>query len=279
MSNFFATLKKSPTMIIGIIIVAIILFVGIFAPWLAPKDPNLTVLQDRITAPNGTYLFGTDDLGRDVLSRIIWGTRVSLQVGVISVSIGMVVGVLLGLVAGFYRGAIDLVISAVMDLLLSFPAILLAIALVAALGPGITQVMIAVGISLVPNFARITRGSVISVRDSEFVQASHSLGAKNVRLIFKHILPNILTPIVVLATLNAAFAIIMEAGLSFLGIGVQPPDPTWGAILSDGRKHIATGPWISIFAGTAISLTVLGLNMLGDGLRDLLDPRMKKLIR
>lgn len=279
MSNFFSTVRKSPTMIIGLIIVLLVVLVGVFAPWIAPKDPNLTVLRDRITAPSAEYWFGTDDLGRDVLSRVIWGTRVSLQVGVISVSIGMIIGVLLGLVAGFYRGVIDLIISAVMDLLLSFPAILLAIALVAALGPGITQVMIAVGISLVPNFARITRGSVISMRNSEFVQASHSLGANNARLIFSHILPNILTPIVVLATLNAAFAIIMEAGLSFLGIGVQPPDPTWGAILSDGRKHIVSGPWISIFSGTVISITVLGLNMLGDGLRDLLDPRMKKLIR
>lgn len=279
MSNFFSTLRKSPTMIIGLIIVLLVVLVGVFAPWIAPKDPNLTVLRDRVTAPNAEYWFGTDDLGRDVLSRVVWGTRVSLQVGVISVSIGMVLGILLGLVAGFYRGVIDLIISAVMDLLLSFPAILLAIALVAALGPGITQVMIAVGISLVPNFARITRGSVISIRNSEFVQASHSLGANNARLIFAHILPNILTPIVVLATLNAAFAIIMEAGLSFLGIGVQPPDPTWGAILSDGRKHIVSGPWISIFSGTVISITVLGLNMLGDGLRDLLDPRMKKLIR
>lgn len=279
MTNVWQALRKSPTMAIGLIIVLFVVGVGIFAPWLAPKDPNSTSLRERMSPPGEEHLFGTDNLGRDVLSRIIWGTRVSLQVGIISVSIGAVLGVFFGVVAGFYRGTIDVVISAIMDLLLSFPAILLAIALVAALGPGIVQVMIAVGISLVPNFARITRGSVISIRDNEFVLASEGLGATNLWIITRHVLPNVLTPIIVLATLNAAFAIIMEAGLSFLGIGVQPPDPTWGSILSDGRGQIATGPWISIFAGVAISLTVLGLNMLGDGLRDLLDPRMKKLIR
>lgn len=279
MNNVIRTLQKSPTMMFGLIIVLAVVFIGIFAPWLAPKDPNLTSLFDRMKPPGGEHPLGTDNLGRDLLSRIIWGTRVSLQVGVISVSIGMFVGVLLGVVAGFYRGLVDTIITAAMDLLLSFPAILLAIALVAALGPGIVQVMVAVGISLVPNFARITRGSVMAIRDNEFVLASRGLGATNYWLITKHVLPNIWTPIVVLATLNAAFAIIMEAGLSFLGIGVQPPDPTWGSILSDGRGQIATGPWISIGAGLAISVTVLGLNMLGDGLRDLLDPRMKKLIR
>lgn len=279
MTSFFQLLRKSPTMMVGFVIVLMVVIVGVFAPWLAPKDPNTTSLFDRVKPPSKEYPFGTDNLGRDLLSRIIWGTRVSLQVGVISVSIGMALGVLLGVLAGYYGGRLDLVISAAMDLLLSFPAILLAIAMVAALGPGIVQVMVAVGISLVPNFARITRGSVLAIRSSEFVMASRGLGASNFWIITRHVLPNILTPIVVLATLNAAFAIIMEAGLSFLGIGVQPPDPTWGSILSEGRSHIVSGPWISISSGVAISITVLGLNMLGDGLRDLLDPRMKRLIR
>jgi len=257
----------------GAIIVAMVMGMALLAPWLAPYDPNTTNLRMRNAPPSAEHLLGTDGLGRDLTSRVMWGARVSLRVGLVAVSVGLGFGVLLGLIGGYAGGRIDDVINAAMDFLLAFPAILLAIAIVAALGPGLNQVMIAVGIAILPNFARVTRSAVLSVRNLDYVTAARSLGASHMRIVARHVLPNVLTPIVVLATLNAAFAIIMEAGLSFLGIGVQPPDATWGSILSEGRTSIQNAPWITMSAGVAISLTVLGLNMLGDGLRDLLDPR------
>ena len=268
--------RKSPTIVVGLFIILIVLLCALLAPWLSPYDPTSTDLYARLSGPSADHLLGTDELGRDVLSRLIWGARVSLKVGLISVSLGMSVGVVVGVLAGYLGKQVDSVLMSLMDLLLTFPSILLAIAIIAALGPGITQVMIAVGIAIVPNFARVSRGSVISLKETDFVRSAEALGASKLRIMARHIAPNILTPIIVLATLNAAFAIIMEAGLSFLGIGVQPPDPTWGSILSDGRQTIRVAPWISLSAGTAISLTVLGLNMVGDGLRDLLDPKMRK---
>lgn len=257
----------------GAVIVLMVTAIAVLAPWIAPHDPNTTNLRLRNAPPSTQHLLGTDGLGRDLTSRVIWGARVSLRVGIVSVSVGLVFGVLLGLVGGYFGGRVDDLINAAMDFLLAFPAILLAIAIVAALGPGLNQVMTAVGIAILPNFARVTRSAVISLRNLDYVTAARSLGASHVRIIARHVLPNVLTPIVVLATLNAAFAIIMEAGLSFLGIGVQPPDATWGSILSEGRTSIQNAPWITMSAGVAISLTVLGLNLLGDGLRDLLDPR------
>lgn len=260
---------------VGAAIVSIVLLVAALAPVIAPHDPNATNLRARNSPPSLQHPLGTDALGRDISSRIAYGARVSLRVGLVSVSIGLVFGVLLGLVGGYFGGRVDQVIMAAMDFLLAFPAILLAIAIVAALGPGLTQVMIAVGVALLPNFARVTRSAVLSVRAEEYVVAASALGASHARILAKYVLPNVLTPIVVLATLNAAFAIIMEAGLSFLGIGVQPPDATWGSILSDGRSALVNAPWITMSAGIAISLTVLGLNVLGDGLRDLADPRTR----
>lgn len=257
----------------GAVIVLAVTAMALLAPWLAPHDPNTTNLRMRNAPPSAQHLLGTDGLGRDLTSRVMWGARVSLRVGLVSVSVGLGFGVFLGLVGGYFGGRIDDVINAAMDFLLAFPAILLTIAIVAALGPGLNQVMIAVGIAILPNFARVTRSAVLSVRNLDYVTAARSLGASHLRIVTRHVLPNVLTPIVVLATLNAAFAIIMEAGLSFLGIGVQPPDATWGSILSEGRTSIQNAPWITMSAGVAISLTVLGLNMLGDGLRDLLDPR------
>jgi peptide/nickel transport system permease protein len=272
-------LKKSPTAMAGMIIVIMVVFSAILAPWISPYNPSDTDLYSRMKPPSAKHLFGTDKLGRDVFSRIVWGARVSLKVGVISVGIGMTIGVLLGLVAGYFGRIFDSIIFSFMDLLISFPAILLAIAIVAALGPGIVQVMVAVGISMVPRFARVTRGSVLSVKEQNFILAAKAIGASHLYVMFRYILPNILTPIVVLATLNCAFALIMEAALSFLGIGIQPPDPTWGSILSDGRSSIRTATWISTFSGLAITVTVLGFNLLGDGLRDILDPKMKRVIQ
>lgn len=262
----------------GALIVILVVLVAAFAPVIAPHDPNSTNLRARNSPPSLEHPLGTDALGRDIASRIAYGARVSLRVGLVSVSIGLGFGVLFGLVGGYFGGRVDQLIMAAMDFLLAFPAILLAIAIVAALGPGLTQVMVAVGVALLPNFARVTRSAVLSVRDEEYVVAASALGASHARILARYVLPNVLTPIVVLATLNAAFAIIMEAGLSFLGIGVQPPDATWGSILSDGRSGLVNAPWITMSAGIAISVTVLGLNVLGDGLRDLADPRTRRAV-
>ena len=264
---------------VGATIVVLVLLSAAFAPILAPHDPNTTNLRARNAPPSLEHPFGTDALGRDLASRVVYGARVSLRVGLISVSVGLAFGVVFGMLAGYFGGRVDGLIMAGMDFLLAFPAILLAIAIVAALGPGLTQVMVAVGVALLPNFARVTRSAVLGVRNSEYVLAASALGASHLRILVRHVLPNVMTPIVVLATLNAAFAIIMEAGLSFLGIGVQPPNATWGSILSDGRSGLVDAPWITMSAGIAISVTVLGLNIMGDGLRDLTDPRSRGAVR
>jgi peptide/nickel transport system permease protein len=272
-------LRKSPTAVAGSVIVAIVVLSAVFAPWISPYSPVDTDLYARLKPPSLKHPLGTDELGRDLLSRIIWGARVSLKVGVISVSIGMILGVFLGLTGGYFGGFTEKTIFSFVDLLLSMPSLLLALAIVATLGPGITQVMVAVGISLVPAFARVARGSVLTVKEQNFVLGAKALGASHIDIMARYILPNIITPIIVLGTLNCAFALIMEAALSFLGIGVQPPDPTWGSILSDGRMTIRTASWVSTFSGLAITITVMGFNLLGDGLRDVLDPRMRRILQ
>ena len=275
----FRMLRKSPTTVAGAIIVMTVMLAGILAPWIAPYDPVKTDLYARLKPPSMEHFFGTDNVGRDVLSRIIWGSRVSLKVGVISVGIGMIIGVILGLVGGYFGGITEKSIFSIVDLLLSMPSLLLAIAIVATLGPGIWQVMTAVGISLIPIFARVTRGSVLTVKEQNYVLAAKALGASKIDIMLRHILPNILTPIIVMATLNCAFAIIMEVALSFLGIGIQPPEPTWGLILSNGWQQMRYATWISTFSGLAITITVLGFNLLGDGLRDLMDPTMRRVMQ
>ncbi len=271
-------LKKSPTAIAGIVIILVVVICGVFAPWISPYSPTDTDLYSRMQPPSTKHLLGTDNFGRDLLSRTICGSRVSLQVGIISVLVGMGLGVPLGLVAG-YGGVLETLIMRFMDILLTFPGILLAIAIVATLGPGLLQVMIAVGIASVHRFARVTHGKVLSVRQVNYVEAARGIGASGTRIMVRHILPNVLTPIIVLATLNIASAIIMEAALSFLGIGVQPPSPTWGIILSAGRRSMRTAPWVSTFSGLAIMFTVLGFNLFGDGLRDIMDPKTRRLIQ
>jgi peptide/nickel transport system permease protein len=272
-------LRKSPTAVAGCVIVSLVLLAAAFAPWISPYNPVDMDLYSRLKPPSLKHPLGTDELGRDLLSRIIWGARVSLKVGVISVGIGMIFGVVLGLIGGYFGGITEKTIFSVVDLLLSMPSLLLALAIVATLGPGITQVMVAVGISLVPAFARVTRGSVLTVKEQNYVLGAKALGASHFDIMARYILPNVVTPVIVLATLNFAFALIMEAALSFLGIGVQPPDPTWGSILSDGRMSIRTASWVSTFSGLAITLTVMGFNLLGDGLRDLLDPRIRRILQ
>ncbi len=259
----------------GATIVVILIFTAIFGPYLAPYDPNEIDFSVRFSGPTLAHPLGTDDFGRDTLSRIMHGARVSLQVGIIAVSIAATAGTLLGLVAGYAGRIIDEVIMRAMDILFAFPAILLAIAILAALGKGITNAMIAIGIVYIPIFARIARGAVLSVRGEEFVESARAIGARDTRILFRHIFPNSLAPLIVEVTLSLAFAILAEAALSFFGLGTQPPDPSWGRMLSEGRAYFRQSAWMGIFPGLAIMLTVMGFNFLGDGLRDSLDPRLK----
>jgi peptide/nickel transport system permease protein len=268
-------LLRQPLSIFAGIIVIVLIFTAIFGPALAPYDPNAINMSNRFASPTLEHPMGTDDFGRDILSRIMVGARVSLQVGLIAVGLAASVGSCLGLVAGYTGRVVDEVIMRVMDILFAFPAILLAIAIMAALGKGVTNAMIAIGIVYVPIFARIARGSVLSIRDEEFVDAARATGSSNGRILFRHIFPNVLSPLIVETTLSLSFAILAEAALSFFGLGTQPPDPSWGRMLSEGRAYFQQSVWLAIWPGLAIMFTVLGFNLLGDGLRDALDPRLK----
>jgi peptide/nickel transport system permease protein len=262
----------------ALVVLAVLVLVALLGERVAPHSPTAISVTDRLQGPSLTHPFGTDDLGRDVFSRVIVATRVSLQVGFIAVGISLTAGVLIGLVAGFYGKLIDAVLMRTMDMIFAFPAILLAIAILAVLGPGITNAMIAIGIVYTPIFARVTRGSVLSVREEVYVRAARSLGAADTRLIGRHVLPNVLGPVIVQTSISLAFAILSEAALSFLGLGVQAPDPAWGRMLAEGRGFIQAAPWIGVFPGLAIVVTVMAFNFLGDGLRDALDPKQKSVI-
>lgn len=269
-------LRRHRIGMIGVLIVALLIFLAIFGPSLAPYDPNEINFDVRFAPPSLQHPMGADDFGRDILSRIMVGARVSLQVGIIAVTIAALVGSFLGLVAGYStRRLTDEVIMRSMDVLFAFPAILLAIAILAALGKGIANAMIAIGIVYIPIFARIARGSVLTVREREFVDAAKAIGAGRNRILFRHILPNSLSPLIVEISLSLAFAILAEAALSFFGLGVQPPDPSWGRMLSEGRAYFRQSVWMGIWPGLAIMISVMGFNFLGDGLRDVLDPRLK----
>jgi len=268
-------LSRQPLTIISGVIVLILIMTAIFGTMLAPYDPNAIDMASRFAPPSLEHPLGTDDFGRDILSRVMVGARVSLQVGIIAVGLSAVVGTLLGLVAGYAGRITDEIIMRAMDILFAFPAILLAIAIMAALGRGVGNAMIAIGIVYVPIFARIARGSVLAIREEEFVEAARAIGSSDVRILFRHILPNTLSPLIVETTLSLSFAILAEAALSFFGLGTQPPDPSWGRMLSEGRAYFQQSAWLGIFPGLAIMLTVLGFNLLGDGLRDALDPRLK----
>lgn len=272
------TVIRNRLAVAGLVMLGILAIVALFAPLIAPFGINEINVANRLAPPSAEHWFGTDDLGRDVLSRVIMASRVSLQVGFISVGIALLLGVPVGLVAGYYGGRIDSILMRLMDILFSIPAIVLAIAILAALGPGIMNAMIAIGIVYTPIFARITRGSVLSLREAVFVRAARSLGATDVRIIGTHILPNAIAPIIVQTSLSLAFAILAEAALSFLGLGVQPPDPAWGRMLSDGRGFFQQAPWMAIFPGLAIVVTVMSFNFVGDGLRDALDPQQRSVI-
>ncbi len=269
-------MKKSPMAVIGLALIVVLFVMALFADVIAPFTYSKQNLMHAFEPPSAQYIFGTDEFGRDIFSRIVYGARISLQVGFIAVGISMFIGGFLGALAGYYGGKIDNVIMRIMDVLLSIPSILLAIAIAASLGPGLFNLMIAVGISAIPNYARIVRGSVLSIRGQEFVEAAKAVGSSDLRIIFKHIIPNCTAPIIVQATLGVATAILTAAGLSFIGLGIQPPIPEWGAMLSGGRSYIRDYPYMTLFPGLAIMITILALNFVGDGLRDALDPKLKR---
>jgi ABC-type dipeptide/oligopeptide/nickel transport system permease subunit len=254
-------------------LIGLFLAMAATSPLVAPRDPLAQDLSRRLEAPSGEFPFGTDDFGRDILSRVLYGARISLRVGLVAVAISLVVGGGIGLVSGYYGGTLDLLVMRLMDVLLAFPAILLAIAVVAVLGPSLTNAMVAVGITGIPVYARLVRGVVLQVKSLEYVTAARALGAGDARLILRAVLPNCVAPILVQTTLGLATAVLDAAGLSFLGLGAQPPTPEWGAMLSQGRELILDAPWALTAPGLAILFSVLGFNLLGDGLRDALDPR------
>ena len=269
-------LSKSPLAMFGLAIILLLIFCALFAEAISPYSPIKQDLMHMFETPSAEHWLGTDEFGRDILSRLIYGARVSLQVGFIAVGIALVVGGMLGAVSGYYSGWLDNSIMRVMDVLLSIPRTLLAIAIVAALGPSLMNLMIAVGISAVPTYARIVRGSVLSIRSMEFIEAARAVGSSDLRIILRHILPNSMAPIIVQSTLGVASAILNAAGLSFIGLGIQPPNPEWGAMLSGGRQYIRDFPHMTLYPGLAIMFTILALNFLGDGLRDALDPKLKR---
>ncbi|WP_261808117.1 ABC transporter permease [Paenibacillus sp. N3.4] len=268
--------RRNKLAMLGMIMILFFTAVACLAPWITHYDYKEQVLLDRLQAPSAAHWFGTDDLGRDLFTRIVYGTRISLWVGITSVFGSIVAGTFLGILAGFYGRWADVLISRFFDILLAFPSILLAIAVVAVLGPSLQNALLAIAIVNVPVFGRLVRAKVLSLRTEEYVTAAKALGMKDSRILFIHILPNSLSPIIVQGTLGIATAIIECAALGFLGMGAQPPDPEWGKILSDSRQYIQNAPWTVLFPGLSIMLTVLGFNLIGDGLRDVLDPRMKQ---
>ena len=260
---------------IGLVIIVASILIAILAPVIAPHDIRRMNPQDSLVAPGGKYLFGTDEFGRDVFSRVLMGSRVSLLVAILSVAAALGLGTTLGLMAGFYGGWWDGVSMRAMDIVFAFPAILLAIAIMAVLGTSLLNLVIAIGIVYTPQFARVARAAALSVRSLEFVDAARALGLGNLRIIHRHVIPNVLAPIIVQVSLSLSLAILSESALSFLGLGTQPPTPSWGNMLSEGRQFLEIAPWNAVFPGLAIMLLVLGFNLLGDGLRDLLDPRLR----
>ena len=269
-------LKRNKMAVVGGVVLLMFILCAIFADFIAPHPYDEQNWEHILEAPSLQFLMGTDAYGRDIFSRIIYGSRISLMVGFIAVSLSAVVGGTIGAVAGYFRGRLDNVLMRLMDILLAIPSILLAIAIVNILGPSLTNVMIAVGLSSVPSYARIVRAAVLSIRDSEFIEAAVATGDSTTAIIVHNILPNCLAPIIVQATLGVASAILSAAGLSFLGLGLQPPSPEWGAMLSEGRQYIYNAWWATTCPGLAIVLIVLALNLFGDGLRDALDPKLKQ---
>ncbi len=273
---FLRRLFRRRLVLLGAVLAAGFLLISLTAPLLAPQGYDQQDLLQRLRPPSTAHPLGTDTLGRDQFSRIVWGARISLLVGALAVTIGLVIGTAVGVLAGFYGTLLDRAAMGAMDILLAFPDILLALAVIAALGPGLPQVMIAVGVHEIPRFARLVRGSVLSVRTHEYVDAARVLGASDPRIMGRHVVPNVIAPIIVLTSLDIGTTILAAAGLSFLGFGAQPPLPDWGGMINQGRAFLRTAWWVGVFPGAAIMVTVLGFNLIGDGLRDALDPRLRQ---
>lgn len=268
-------LRRRPAAMVALAVVLIIVAAALLAPWIAPHDPTRQSWTAVRQAPSLAHWFGTDEVGRDVFSRVIWGARASLAAGVVSVMIALVIGVPLGLLAGYVGGWTDAVLSRLTDAMLAIPFLILAIALAAFLGPNLTNAMIAIGVTATPIFIRLTRGQVLAARAEDYVEAARAVGNPHWRIAVRHVLPNVMPPILVQATLTIAAAVIAEASLSFLGLGQQPPMPSWGSMLNSAQRFLGQAPWMAIYPGIAIFLTVLSFNVLGDGLRDALDPRSR----
>lgn len=270
------TLRKSPTSILGMCGILFMIVVTLSSPVIAPYDPTRMDYDSLLSPPSSLHLWGSDDLGRDILSRVLWGGRESLRVAVLAIGLGMGGGVVVGLISGFYRGAVDSVIQRLVEVMLAFPSILLMLTIVAALGPSLTTVLIALGISSIPAYSRLVRGSVLAASNLDYVIAARIVGARDRQIMVRHILPNILAPIIIYSTLGLGGAIMVTAGLSYIGLGAQPPSPEWGAMLNYGRSYLRDAYWMSVFPGIAIFVCVLSINMLGDGLRDALDPKLRQ---
>jgi len=261
--------------LVGVVLVSILVLIGVFGRFLAPYRPIAQDLTGVLAAPSWSHWLGTDELGRDVLSRLLYGATISLQVGIAAVLIASIPGVILGTYIGYRRGLIDNVVMRVMDGLMAFPALILALTIVAVLGSNIFNVMLAIAVTSFPHYARLVRGQVLAVREYDYVLAVRSVGARDGRIIFRHIMPNVISPVLVQASLGVGFAIMAEAGLSFLGLGIQPPTPTWGSMIQVGFQYLETAPWLVMAPGTMIFMAVLGFNLLGDGLREALDPHLR----
>lgn len=269
-------LVRNKLAMIGLAIVIIMAVIALLSPFITPYDPNERMKEVSQKGPSYEHWFGTDILGRDIFSRVIYGTRISMLVGVVAVAISLAIGLFLGALSGFFGGVSDAVIMRIADIFFAFPYILGAIVIMTVLGPGVLNVFIAIGILGWASVARLFRSSILSIKEKEYIEAARALGASNARIILKHILPNSFAPIIVYSTMNVGTAIIVEAALSFLGLGVQPPTPSWGKMLSESMSYINTAPWLMFFPGLAILITVLGFVLLGDGLRDAFDPRLKR---
>lgn len=273
--EFIRRLSKNPGAVIGLTILIILILGALLAPVITTHEPNIINPRDRLQSPSREHWLGADPFGRDLYTRLVYGARVSLPIGLIAVFISASVGIVLGLISGYYGRIIDGVIMRLMDIMLAFPGILLALVIVAILGPNLQNVMIAVGIGGIPRYTRLVRGSVLSSRELVYVEAARVVGVPDRTILFRHILPNVIGPSVVLSTISVGAAILSAAGLSFLGLGAQPPTAEWGSMLADGRQFLRTDPWVTTVPGVAIMLTVLSVNLFGDGLRDILDPRLR----
>jgi peptide/nickel transport system permease protein len=275
-SLFWRAFSRNWLAVAGAAVILAMILLAVFAEQLAPYDPDLPHIPDKLQGPSLTYPMGTDQFGRDILSRVFYGARVSLAVGAGGTLLSLVIGVVLGAIAGYSGGWLGELIMRSMDILMAFPFIVLAIALVVLMGTGLLNLILVIGILRVPQFARVLRSSVLSLKEEEFVVAARTVGQTPIRILFRHILPNALGPLLVLASLSIATAITTESALSYLGMGIQPPQSTWGTLLSDGRNYMQDAPWMTTFPGLVLSLTIFGYNLVGDGLRDALDPRTRK---